>query len=288
MDTRRIEGADAMKLADNHYGKSRVRVARLVRHKDHHELHEMTVAIALEGDFEASYAEGDNRKVLPTDTMKNTVYALAKDAAVEQPESFALLLGRHFVKENPQVACARVEAAAQTWQRHGRFSFVAGGGQRRVAQVAVTRGGSSVEAGVTGLVLLRTAGSAFDGYVKDRLTTLKETRDRIFCTSLDARWKYAGGDAEWDDFSWNASWHGVMKLLTDTFAEHESESVQHTMHAMAEAVLAQCDPIEEIRMSMPNKHYLPVNLEPFGLDAANEVFCPTDEPHGLIEAVFHR
>ena len=122
-----------MVIVENHYGKSRVRVARLIRHKDHHDLHEMTVAIALEGDFDSSYADGDNSKVLPTDTMKNTVYALSKDPAVEQPESFALLLARHFVKENSQVATARVEVAAHTWQRHGRFSFVAGGGQRRIA-----------------------------------------------------------------------------------------------------------------------------------------------------------
>jgi urate oxidase len=272
-----------MKLADNHYGKSRVRVARLVRHKDHHDLHEMTIAIALEGDFEASYADGDNRKVLPTDTMKNTVYALAKDAAVEKPEEFALLLATHFVREYPQVTTANVEAAEHVWQRHGRFSFVAGGGHRRIARAQVSATDTKIESGVSGYVLLRTAGSAFEGYPRDRFTTLKETRDRIFCTSLDATWSYAG-----EDISWTASWHGVMKLLTDTFAEHESESVQHTMHAMAEAVLGQCEPVEEIRMSMPNRHYLPVNLEPFGLDAANEIFIPTDEPHGLIEAVFRR
>jgi len=272
-----------MDIVENHYGKSRVRVARLVRHRDHHDLHEMTVAISLSGDFDSSYADGDNRKVLPTDTMKNTVYALSKDAAVDQPEELAWLLARHFVKENSQVTTARVEVAAHTWQRHGRFSFVAGGGQRRIARAAVTREAVTIDSGVTGFVLLRTAGSAFDGYPRDRFTTLKETRDRIFCTSLDATWRYRG-----DDVSWGSSWHGVMKLLTDTFAEHESESVQHTMHAMAEAVLGQCDHVVEIRMSMPNRHYLPVNLEPFGLDAANEVFCPTDEPHGLIEAVFRR
>jgi urate oxidase len=276
-----------MDIVENHYGKSRVRVARLIRHKDHHDLHEMTVAIALEGDFDSSYADGDNSKVLPTDTMKNTVYALSKDPAVEQPESFAMLLAHHFVTETPHVDYARVEVASQVWQRHGRFSFVAGGGHRRIARAAEAHGGWTIEAGVTGYVLLRTSGSAFDGYVKDRFTTLKETRDRIFCTALDATWKYVCDAVAWD-FSWNTSWHGVMKLLTDTFAEHESESVQHTMHAMAEAVLGQCEHVEEIRMSMPNRHYLPVNLEPFGIDAANEVFCPTDEPHGLIQAVFRR
>src|SRR5258706_2610428 len=121
-----------MDIVENHYGKSRVRVARLVRHKDHHDLHEMTVAISLEGDFESSYSEGDNSKVLPTDTMKNTVYALSKDLAVEQPESFATLLARHFVKENSQVSTARVEVAEHTWQRQGRVSFIAVSGQRTI------------------------------------------------------------------------------------------------------------------------------------------------------------
>lgn len=272
-----------MDIVKNHYGKSRVRVARLVRHKEHHDLHEMTVAISLEGDFESSYADGDNSKVLPTDTMKNTVYALSKDPAVEQPEEFALLLARHFHGEHPQVTAAVIEVAEHVWQRHGRFSFVAGGDHRRIARAWVSETRTNVESGVKGFVLLRTAGSAFEGYPRDRFTTLKETRDRIFCTSLDAAWDY-----NTKDVSWNASWHAVMKLLTDTFAEHESESVQHTMHAMADAVLAQCEHLDVIRMSMPNRHYLPVNLEPFGIDAANEVFCPTEEPHGLIEAVFRR
>src|SRR5204863_3620095 len=118
--------------------------------------------------------------------------------------SFALLLARHFVRENSQVTTARVEVAAHIWQRHGRFSFVAGGGQRRIARVAVTREAVTIDAGVAGFVLLRTAGSAFDGYPRDRFTTLKETRDRIFCTSLDAAWDY-----NTQDISWNASWHGV-------------------------------------------------------------------------------
>jgi urate oxidase len=272
-----------MTLVENRYGKSRVRVARIVRSRDHHDVHEMTVAIQLEGDFESSYSDGDNSKVLPTDTMKNTVYAFAKEPAVEEPEAFAILLARHFVSTQPQVSQARVEIESHLWQRHGRFSFVAGPPHRRVARVTLARDGAVIEAGVRGFVLLKTKGSAFEGYPKDRYTTLSETSDRIFCTALDTTWRYRG-----HDISWNTSWHGVMQLIADTFAEHDSQSVQHTLYAIGEAVLGQCEHIEEIRLSMPNRHYLPVNLQPFGLDAANEIFCPTDEPHGLIEATMTR
>src|SRR5262249_2975669 len=146
-----------------------------------------------------------------------------------------------------------------------------------------TRDAAVVESGVAGFVILRTSGSAFEGYAKDRYTTLKETRDRILATSIDARWRYCDPDV-----SWGASWHGVMKLIADTFVEHESESVQHTLYAIGEAIAAKCEHIDRIRLTMPNRHYLSVNLEPFGLENRNEVFCPTDEPHGLIEAVVSR
>jgi urate oxidase len=286
-----------MQLAQNRYGKSRVRVARLVRHKDRHELHEMTVAIQLEGDFDACYIEGDNSSVVPTDTMKNTVYALAKEDAAAQPEAFALLLGRHFLESQPQVSKATVEIQSHPWHRHGAFSFLGGGSQLRLAHVTLARAGGqdSVQAGVTGCTMLKTTGSAFEGYVKDRYTTLKEASDRILATSLEALWKYRASDASsfdisgldisWLDISWDTSWHAVMTLLTDTFASHESKSIQHTLYAMGESVLGQCAHVSEIRLTMPNKHYLPVDLTPFGLENANEVFCPSDEPHGLIEAV---
>lgn len=264
-----------MTLIEHRYGKSRVRVARIVRRKDHHDFHELTVGIQLEGDFETCYTEGDNSRVLPTDTMKNTVYALAQEAAIEQPETFGLLLARHFLDRHAHVSRVRVEVAEHVWQRHGRFSFIAGGAHRRIARIDVGREETIIEAGVAGLVLLKTAGSAFEGFLKDEYTTLKETADRILSTSLDAAWRYRG-----EDISWTTSWHGVMKLITGTFAEHDSKSVQHTLHAMGEAVLARCGHIDRIHLTMPNKHYLPVN--------SNDIFCPTDEPHGLIEAVLSR
>lgn len=264
-----------MKITENRYGKSKVRVARVVRGKDHQEFHEMTVAMALEGDFEASYRDGDNSLVLPTDTMKNTVYALATDPAVEHPESFGLLLARHFLGRLSHVRRVKIDIDGYLWHRQDRFAFTAGPPHRRRASIDAGREDVLVEAGVSGYLMMKTTGSAFEGFLKDEYTTLPEASDRILATSLDATWLYTG-----DDISWGTSWHGVMKLLTDTFAEHASKSVQHTLYAMGEAVLEQCEHIAHIRLTMPNKHYLPTRHA--------DVFIPTDEPHGQIDAVLSR
>jgi urate oxidase len=263
-----------MKILETHYGKSRVHVARIVRDEDRHDFHEMTVAIDLQGDFDASYSEGDNSAVVATDSMKNMVYGLAADPAVTHPETFGLLLGQELLGRYAQVSRAQIDLAEHIWQRHGPFSFTAGPSHRRVARIDAARGQVTIEAGVAGFLLLRTAGSGFEGFIRDLWTTLPETPDRIMATSFDAMWRYCR-----EDVSWGTSWHGMMKLITDTFAEHDSKSVQHTLHAIGEAVLAQCEHVDRIRLVMPNKHYLCVK---------GDVFCPTDEPHGLIEATLSR
>jgi len=257
-----------MNIVENRYGKSRVRVARIVRGTDRHEFHEMTVAIALEGDFDSSYRDGDNSLVLPTDTMKNTVYALARDPAVEQPESFAKLLTSHFLGHFKHVFCAKVEIHGHLWFRNGPYSFTVGPAHRRIAKIEATREKVTVESGVAGYLVMKTTGSAFEGFLRDEHTTLPEVSDRILGTSLDAIWS---GEASWDD---------VMQAITDTFAAHESKSVQHTLYAIGEAVLERFPGIGRIRLTMPNKHYLPTKHA--------DVFIPTDEPHGLIEAVLSR
>src|SRR5580704_8227948 len=110
-----------MNIVENRYGKAKVRVARIVRQNGHHDFHEMTVAIALEGDFDSSYREGDNSLVLPTDTMKNTVYALAQDPAVEQPESFGLLLASHFFGRLRHLRTVKIDIYAHLRTRNGPF-----------------------------------------------------------------------------------------------------------------------------------------------------------------------
>ena len=257
-----------MKIVENRYGKSRVRVARLVRHEDRHEFVEYTVAIALEGDFDSSYSEGDNSLVLPTDTMKNTVYALAKHPAVEQPESFARLLADHFLGRLGHVSAVKVDIHSHLWSRNGPFSFTAGPSHRRIAKLHAMRDHSALESGVTGYLLMKTTGSAFKDFLRDEHTTLPDASDRILATSLDAMWT---GDADWDQ---------VTGAITEAFAAHQSKSVQHTLYAVGEAVLAKFPSIERIHLTMPNKHYLPTKHA--------DVFTPTDEPHGLIDAVLTR
>jgi urate oxidase len=259
-----------MKLVENRYGKSKVRVARIVRREGHHDFYEMTVSIALEGDFRSSYEEGDNSLVLPTDTMKNTVYALATDAAVERPESFAMLLAEHFLSRLRHVHAVKIAILDHIWQRHGAFSFTAGAAHRRIAKIEATRAGASMESGVAGYLVLKTTGSAFEGFLRDEHTTLPEAADRVLATSLDAGWVHDG----------KADWDGVMKTITDTFAGHASKSVQHTLYAIGDAVLEKFGGIERIRLAMPNKHYLPTKHA--------DVFIATDEPHGQIEAVLSR
>lgn len=276
----------AVTLAHNNYGKSRVRLMKVARHGERHDVQELTVNIAFEGDFEAAHTAGDNSHVLPTDTMKNTVYALAKQTAdIEESESFALRLSQHFLQHNPQVARVIIEIVEHHWERIAvagkphRHAFTRGGDEKRTAKVAATRDAITVEAGLTDLLVLKTTRSGFAGFIKDQFTTLKETSDRIFATALTASWLYGHPEA-----ASSALWRGVRQLLLETFAEHDSRSVQQTLYAMGAAVLENFDDIVEIALSLPNKHCLPVDLSPFGMENKNEIFVPTDEPHGLIEA----
>jgi urate oxidase len=281
-----------VRLGQNNYGKSRVRMVKVSRAGKRHTVREVSVDIALEGDFEAVHCDGDNSLCLPTDTMKNTVYALGKDHPLESVESFGLDLARHFVSRNKQVSKARVRVTAVPWERvtvRGKkhpHCFTKGSEERQACEVTLDRGGRAGVAGVIeGLVILKSTDSAFAGYSKDEYTTLPETRDRIFATSVTARWVF-GSRAERADFE-NCR-ETIRRAMVETFAAHKSESVQHTLYAMGEGALKACKAIESVRLSMPNKHCLLVNLSPFGMENRNEVFVPIDEPHGLIEATVER
>jgi urate oxidase len=259
------------------------------RHGGRHDVRDLTIAIRFEGNYEKSYTNGDNTDVLPTDTMKNTVYALAARAPVEEPESFGLRLARHFLERNPPLMRARIDLTEHLWGRLARGdrehgdAFTRIGPETRTAAVQAHRKRTIVGAGVADLMILKTAHSAFTGFPRDEYTTLPETRDRLFATSLTASWRYAHLDLDFDP-----AWRAVRQTLLDAFAEHHSESVQHTLHAMGQAVLDNVQDVTAIRLVMPNKHHLPVDLTPFGFDNRNEIFVPTDEPHGLIEATLVR
>jgi urate oxidase len=276
-------------LTANHYGKSRVRLVKVERHGSRHDLTDLNVDIQLRGDFAASYEQGDNRQVLPTDTMKNTVYALAHRQPIGEIEEFGLRLADHFVNRNAQVSGARIAISQTGWARipvGGRahdHAFLQGGAERRTAVVDRDRSGAKVRSGISDLIILKTTGSAFEGFIHDEFTTLKETKDRIFGTAVRSDWSYRG-----DDPSYGVWWQAVRETILETFACHESLGVQHTLHAMGEAILDRVEAIDEIHIAMPNRHCLLVDLSPFGMDNPNEIFLPIDEPHGLIEATLTR
>jgi urate oxidase len=275
-------------LSENRYGKSRVRLVKVERAGSRHDVIDLSVDILLFGDFAASYTEGDNRLVLPTDTMKNTVYVLARKQPIGAVEDFGLRLADHFLSRNPQVSRARIAISRKPWQRiesggRGHGDAFERGAARRTAVIDHRRDRTCIKAGIADLLVLKTSGSAFEGYIHDEYTTLKETRDRLFGTALKAEWIYKDADQSFDTV-----WQAVRETLLEVFATHDSKGVQHTLYAMGETVLEQFAAIEEIRLSMPNKHHLLVDLAPFGLDNPNEVFVPTDEPFGLIEATVKR
>ena len=276
-------------LVETAYGKSSVRLVKVSRRGDRHDLRDMTIAIRFQGDYDSSYTEGDNSGVLPTDTMKNTVYAVAATQTVDEPEAFGLSLSRHFLDRNPRLAKVRIDVSEHPWGRisigsreHGQ-AFVRQGAETRTATVQAERQRATVGAGVSDLVILKSSHSAFAGFLRDEYTTLPDTEDRLLATSLTASWRYRDTDLDF-----GASWRAVRQILLETFAEHDSKSVQHTLHDMAQAVLESVDNVSAIRLVMPNKHHLPVDLTRLGLENRNEIFVPTDEPYGLIEATLVR
>jgi urate oxidase len=275
-----------VKLAENRYGKSRVRLVRVKRRDGWHELQEWSVQVLLQGDFATCFLDGDNSKILPTDTMKNTVYSVARSSSATGIEDFAKELSGFLLGRNPQVSSVEVAISETPWDHvvtqgdAHPATFAQSTRELRTATVVLERGGrSSVVSGLDNLVILKTAGSAFTGYLKDSLTTLPETRDRLFGTAVRASWTYLSPSASFD-----ALRTSIRNLLLAAFAEHQSESVQHTLYAMAQNVLDHVPEVRDIHLSMPNKHCLLVDLSRFGQDNPDEIFVPTDEPHGLIEA----
>ena len=279
-----------IELGENRYGKSRVRLVRVRREGERHCLREWTLQVLLQGDFESCFRDGDNRQILPTDTMKNTVYWLARKSAADSIEDFAKELIQFLLSRNPQVSSAEVNAWEKIWERiriGGQAhptTFVQTSGERWTTQVERTQQGKfSVVSGLENLVIMKTAGSAFEGYIQDSLTTLPPTGDRLLGTSLASTWKYTVEQAEFDGLR-----RKVREVLLEAFAHHQSKSVQHTLYAMGESVLDSVGEVQEIELRMPNIHCLLIDMTRFGEDNPNEIFLPIDEPHGYIQARLHR
>jgi urate oxidase len=268
-------------LGANSYGKSTVRVVKLNRGDERHELRDLTVDVALEGDFEAVHVRGDNSGLVATDTMRNVVYAFAAERPLESIPAFGSALAEHFLAQ-PRVDRATVRVREHPWERlRAPHAFQRGAGGTRVHEVVGDAAGTSHTGGIEDLLVIRTAGSAFAGFDRDRFTTLPETDDRILATVVAARWEYRDDPAE-------ESWASTRDTLLGAFADHHSPSVQFTLHRMGEAVLEAHPEVERIHLTLPNRHHMPFDVSRFAVEDRGEVFHATTEPFGLIEATVER
>ncbi len=280
-------------LGANQYGKAESRVVRIYRDSARHQVVDLNVSSSLRGDFADAHVTGDQSAVLPTDTQKNTAFALAKRHGVTSPEDYAIALGRRLVEATPKADSAQIRVEEYAWDRIAvgdsghDHAFVQRGGAVRTAVVTVNGRGAEervwVIAGLRDLVLLKSTGSEFKGFLKDEYTTLSETDDRILATSLVARWRYTAADVDW-----NERYATIGATLLETFATTYSHALQETLYLMGRRVLEVCADVAEIRFSAPNKHHFLVDLEPFGLRNQGEVFIAADRPYGLIETTVER
>jgi urate oxidase len=279
-----------IELGPNRYGKSGIRLVKLVRGPDRHQVRDLTVSVVLEGAFEAAHVEGDNAAVVATDTMKNTVYALAREHLVGPVEAFGLTLARHFAAFD-QVRVATIGIDEHRWLRmptddgEAPNAFLRSGDFTRTASVSASEGGVAIQAGIRDLAVMKTGRSAFRGFPRDEYTTLPEVDDRIMATMLSATWRY-GEAVHGADF--DALFDAVGETILDVFADHDSPSVQASAWIVGRAVLERHAELDEIRLTLPNLHHWLVDLSPFGQPNDGEIFVATREPYGLIEVTVRR
>ena len=279
----------AITFGDNQYGKAEVRLVRVTRDGDRHQIKDLNVSSSLRGDFADAHLVGDNAKVVATDTQKNTVYAFAQQYGVGEIEEFGLRLGRHFVDDFEWVTGAQVRIEEYGWDRitvdgaeHGH-AFSRGGGGTRTTVVTIDGSSAWVVSGLTDLVVLKSTGSEFFGFPRDRYTSLAETNDRILATAVTARWRYGSVDVDW-----GKAYADVRRILIESFAAKHSLALQQTLYYMGEQVLEAHPEVAEIKFSAPNKHHFLVDLSHFGVENNGEVFIAADRPYGLIEAAVTR
>ena len=275
-------------MGSNHYGKSRINVARVIRHDGRDNYRSVTVDVMLRGDFDDAFLAGDNHNVVPTDTMKNTVWAFAAEYLGGSVEDYGVALARHFVRDFEQVTDAEIALQEHMWQRvkigerPDPYAFTAAGPEQRVATIIEHGDDIQIRSGFSELPILKTHGSAFEEFTRDKFTTLWEAPDRMLATEITASWLYAVSEVDFEE-----TWHDVRRILVETFVEHDSHSVQHSLYVMGTAVLDRHGAIAEITLSLPNKHHLEVDLRPFGI-RSDEIFFPVDDPHGTIEGTVRR
>jgi urate oxidase len=280
-------------LGPHQYGKAETRLVRIYRDGPEHQIRDLNVSTSLRGDFAGAHLHGDQAQVLPTDTQKNTAYAFAMDRGVGEIEDYALALARHFAEDVQPVQAARVDVEEYPWERISvggtphPHAFVRSGQEVRTAAAIVEgRAGQQrvwVLSGLRDLVLLKSTGSEFAGFLRDRYTTLAETHDRVLATSLTARWRYVQPDADWAGV-----YASLRQTLVEQFATVHSLALQQSLWEMGRAALAAHPVIAEIRLSAPNKHHFLVDLTPFGLENRGATFHADDRPYGLIQCAVQR
>lgn len=278
-------GTSRVVLGPNQYGKAEVRLVKVTRDTARHSLEDLSITSQLHGGFEAAHTEGDNARVVATDTQKNTIYAFARDG-VGSPEEFLLRLAGHFTGEFDWVTGGRWAVEQYFWNRISDHDHAFAKDKSEIRTAVLLAAGSQrhLVAGISDLTVLKSTGSEFHGFPRDRYTTLAETTDRILATDVTAKWRYN----TLDGVDFNSAYASVRTALRDTFANTHSLALQQTMFEMGRAVLDTHPEIDEVRLSLPNNHHFLVDLEPFGLDNPGEVFFAADRPYGLIEAAVQR
>lgn len=267
-------------LGANSYGKAEIRVVKVTRGPERHLLRDLTAQITLRGDFEAVHVAGDNTGLPATDTMRNVVYAFAADHSLTSLPDFAAALASHFRDLGP-VEHATVRLHEHPWERLEAHAWQRGAGGTRVHVAEADALGVRHAGGIEDLLVLRSSGSSFSGFDRDRYTTLPETEDRILATIVTADWDHSGVPAE-------DAWAATRDTLLRAFTDHHSPSVQFTLHRMGVAALEADSGLERIHLTLPNRHHLPVDVSRFGVEDRGEVFHATSEPFGVIEATVER
>ncbi len=276
-------------LGGNQYGKAENRVVRIYRDSPRHEIHDINVSTCLRGDFSAAHLAGDQSDVLPTDTQKQTAYAYAKEKGLRSIEDYGLTLARHFVHDVAPVRGARIEIDEYAWQRavvdgaEHDHTWIRKGQEVRTAAVTVDDDGEWVIGGLKDMVILKSTGSEFAGFLTDPYTILEPTHDRVMATSLTAQWRFTTTDVDWE-----TTFAGIKSQLVKQFAVVQSLALQQTLFEMGRAVLESHPAIAEVRLSAPNKHHFLYDLSPFGLANDREVFNADDRPYGLIQTTVTR
>ncbi len=284
----------SVSLGDNKYGKAENRIVRIVRDTPRHEIIDLNVTSQLRGaKLLDSYLTGDNALVVATDTQKNTAFSFAKEFGVPSPEEYLLALGEHFVSSFDWIEGGLWQAEQYEWERilvggqpHDH-SFVRKGQGTRLATVAKEDGQTYVTGGVKDLVVLKSTGSEFAGFPRDKYTTLVETNDRIMATSVTGRWRFLP-DAVEAGIDYNGLYAEVTEVILAAFATVHSLALQQTLWEMGKAAIEARPEIAEVRFQMPNKHHFLYDLSPFGVDNPGEVFYAADRPYGLIEGTIIR